>query len=135
MLPSQCPIRKLTIARSIRKLATNCAIEIARNIAALLPKMMSVTLAASVLGAVPCPAQQPAQQLTNGTLSMTVDGQNGSYRLGPIGGQSALQASVSALVNHTWLHPGDYPAHSVSELYLVGDGQAHFGHTFNGGRH
>ncbi len=64
-----------------------------------------------MLGAVQC----PAQQLTNGVLSVTVDGQNGSYQLGPIGGQSVVQASVGALVNHTWLHPGNYPSHSVSE--------------------
>jgi alpha-galactosidase len=115
MLPSQCPIRKLTIARNASKSAINCAIEIARNIAVLLPKMMSVILAASVLDAVQCPAQQPAQQLTSGTLSVTVDGQNGSYQLGPIGSRSALRASVGALVNHTWLHPGNYPSHSVSE--------------------
>jgi hypothetical protein len=70
MQPSQCPIRKLTIARSASKSAINCAIEIARNVAALLPKMMSVTLGVSVLGAVQCPAQQP----TNGALSVAVDG-------------------------------------------------------------
>ena len=46
---------------------------------------------------------------------MTVDGQNGSYQLGPIGSQSALQASIGALVDHTWLRPGSYPSHSVSE--------------------
>ena len=111
MQPSECPTREIITARSASKSAVNCAIEIARNIAALLPKMMSVTLAASVLGAVQC----PAQQLTNGVLSVTVDGQNGSYQLGPIGGQSVVQASVGALVNHTWLHPGNYPSHSVSE--------------------
>jgi alpha-galactosidase len=108
MQPSQCPIRKPAIVRS----AINRAIETARNVlAVLLPKMMSVTLAASVLSAVQC----PAQELTNGALSVTVDRQNGSYQLGPIGRQSVLQAGVGALVNHSWLHPGSYPSHSVSE--------------------
>jgi alpha-galactosidase len=101
-------IRKLTIAPP--------AIETARNVlGALLSRMMGVTLAAWLLGAVPCPAEQPAQQLTNGTLSVTVDGQNGSYQLGPMGSPSVLQAGVSALINHAWLHPGSYPSHSVSE--------------------
>ena len=67
--------------------------------------------AALTLGAVRC----PAQQLTNGTLSVTVNGQDGSYQFGPIGGQSALQASTGALVDHTWLRPGSYPSRSVSE--------------------
>jgi alpha-galactosidase len=101
-------IRKLTIAPP--------AIETARNVlGALLSRMMGVTLAAWLLGAVPCPAEQPAQQLTNSTLSVTVDGQNGSYQLGPMGSPSVLQAGVSALINHAWLHPGSYPSHSVSE--------------------
>jgi hypothetical protein len=68
-------------------------------------------LAASMLAAVPC----SAQQLTNGTLSVTVNGQEASYQFGPIGSQSVLHASVGALVDHTWLHAGSYPSHSVSE--------------------
>src|SRR5450759_1525943 len=63
------------------------------------------------LSAVPC----PAQQLTNGTLSVTVNKQDGSYQLGSISSQSVLQANVGALVDHTWLHPASYPSHSVSE--------------------
>src|SRR4029077_17027048 len=77
----------------------------------LLSGMMGVILAASLLVAVRC----PAQQLTNGALSVTVDGQNGAYQLGPMGSQSVLQAGICALVNHTWLRPGSYPSHSVSE--------------------
>ena len=68
-------------------------------------------IAALTLSAVP----SSAQQLTNGTLSVTVNGRDGSYQLGPIGSQSALQASVGALVDHAWLRPGSYPSHSVSE--------------------
>jgi hypothetical protein len=104
MNDTRCLIRKLTIARH--------AIESARNVlVVLLSGMMGVTLASSLLGAVRC----SAQQLTNGTLSVTVDGQNGSYQLGPIGSQSVLQAGIGALVNHTWLRPGSYSSHSVSE--------------------
>jgi alpha-galactosidase len=97
-------IQKLTIARH--------AIETTRKmLAALQCSMMGATIAALTLGAVPC----SAQQLTNGTLSVTVNRQDGSYQFGPIGSQSALQASIGALVDHTWLRPGSYPSHSVSE--------------------
>src|SRR5579862_6680714 len=68
-------------------------------------------IAALTLSAVP----SSAQQLTNGTLSVTVNGRDGSYQLGPIGSPSTLQASVGALVDHAWLRPGSYPSHSVSE--------------------
>ncbi|MGA9965279.1 MAG: PKD domain-containing protein [Terriglobales bacterium] len=101
---AQCLIRKLAIARR--------AIETARNVLAVLQcSMMGATIAALTLGAVPC----PAQQLTNGTLSVTVNREDGSYQFGPMGNQSALQASIAALVDHTWLRPGSYPSHSVSE--------------------
>jgi alpha-galactosidase len=64
-----------------------------------------------ILGAVRC----PAQQLTNGTLSVTVNPKDGSYQFGPIGGQAALQASIAAQVDHTWLRAASYPEHSVAE--------------------
>jgi alpha-galactosidase len=106
MQPSE--IRKLTIAR----IAIKRVIETAQNMLAIpCSKTIGVALAASLLGAVPC----PAQQLTNGALSVTVDSQNGSYQLGPVGSPSVLQAGVGELVNHTWLHPGNYPSHSVAE--------------------
>jgi alpha-galactosidase len=104
MADAQCQIRKLTIARR--------AIETVRKMLAILQwSMMGATIAASTLGAVPC----SAQQLTNSILSVTVNGQDGSYQFGPVGSQSALQASIGALVDHTWLRPGSYPSHSVSE--------------------
>jgi hypothetical protein len=56
-----------------------------------------------------------AQRLTNGTLSVTVKGQDGSYEFGPLGGQPTLQSNVAALVDHKWLNSGSYPSHSVSE--------------------
>jgi alpha-galactosidase len=97
-------IPKLTIARR--------ASEARRKILTILQcSLMRAVIGALMLGAMPC----PAQQLTNGTLSVTVNGQGGSYQFGPIGGPSALQASVGALVDHAWLHPGSYPSHSVSE--------------------
>lgn len=104
MSDAQCLIRKLTIARRATKTAQ-------KVLAVLLSRMMGVTLAALLLGAVRC----PAQQLTNGTLSVTVNRQDGLYQFGPIGSQSELQAGIGALVNHTWLRPGSYPSHSVSE--------------------
>ena len=73
--------------------------------------MVGVIIAALTLGAVRC----PAQQLTNGSLVATVNSKDGSYQFGPAGGQSALQASTSAMVDHTWLRPGSYPSHSASE--------------------
>ncbi len=104
MSNAQYLIRKLTIAR--------WAVEIARKVLAVLQCGMSGALVATLtLGAGRC----PAQQLTNGTLSVTVDGQNGSYQFGTIGSQSALQANIAALVDHTWRRAGSYPSHSVSE--------------------
>jgi len=88
------------------------AIGTTRKLGAVLQcSMMGAIIAAMTLGAVRC----PAQQLTNGTLSVTVNGEDGSYQFGPMGGQSVLQASVGALVDHAWLRPGSYPSHSVSE--------------------
>jgi alpha-galactosidase len=103
-MSAQCPIQKLTIAR--------CAIGTVRKVLAVLQcSMMGAMIAALTLGAVRC----PAQPLTNGTLFVTVNGQDGSYQFGPIGSQSALRASIGALVDHTWLRPASYPSRSVSE--------------------
>jgi alpha-galactosidase len=107
MTGAQIQIRKLTIAPS----AIKSGIETARYIATLLPTMIGLTFSALLLGVMQC----PAQQLTNGALSVAVDGQKGSYQLGPPGSPPVLQSGVSALVNHTWLHPGNYPSHSVAE--------------------
>src|ERR1035437_10312854 len=104
MSDAQCLIQKLTIAQRV--------IETTRKVLAVLQcSMMGAIIAASTLGAVRC----PAQQLTNSALFVTVNGQDGSYQFGPIGSQSALQASLGALVDHTWLRPGSYPSHSLSE--------------------
>ena len=101
---AQCLIRKATIVRP--------AIETARRVLAVfLFRIAGIMLAGLMLGAVWC----PAQQLTNGTLSVTVNAQNGSYQFGPIGSQYVLQASIGAQVDHTWLRPGSYPSHSISE--------------------
>jgi alpha-galactosidase len=104
MTEAQDPIRKLGIAGR--------AIETARKMFAVLQcGMMGATIAALTLGTLP----SSAQQLANGTLSVTVNPQDGSYQFGPTGSQSVLQASIGALVDHTWLHPASYPSHSVSE--------------------
>ena len=80
------------------------AIETARKVFTVLQcSMVGAIVAALTLGAVRC----PAQQLTNGTLSVTVNSQDGSYQFGPAGSQSALQASTGAMVDHTWLRPGE----------------------------
>ena len=104
MSNAQCLIRKLTIAPRV--------IEPTRKMLVVLRcSILGAIIAALMLGAVLC----SAQQLTNGTLSVTVNGQDGSYQLGPIGSQPVLHSSVGALVGHTWLRPGSYPSHSVSE--------------------
>jgi alpha-galactosidase len=101
MSNAPCLIQKLTIA-----------IETTRKVLTVLQcSMVGIMIAALTLGAVRC----PAQQLTNGALSVTVNSQDGSYQFGPAGSQSALQASTGALIDHTWLRPGSYPSHSVSE--------------------
>ena len=84
---------------------------IRKMLAVLRCSLMGATVAAVMLGAAPC----PAQQLANGTLSVTVNGQEGSYQFGPLGSPSALQASIGAEVDHTWLRPASYPSRSVSE--------------------
>jgi alpha-galactosidase len=104
MSDAKCLIRKLIIARR--------AIETTRKaLAVLLSSVMGALVATLALGAVRC----PAQQLTNGTLSVTVNRSDGSYQFGPIGNQPTLQANIGVLVDHVWLHPGRYPSHSISE--------------------
>jgi alpha-galactosidase len=104
MTDTQYQIQKLMVGRR--------AIETGRMVLAVLQCSMTGALVATLtLGAVRC----PAQQLNNGTLSVTVNGQDGSYQVGSTGGQSVLQASTGALVDHAWLRAGRYPSHSVSE--------------------
>jgi alpha-galactosidase len=101
MSNAPCLIQKLTIAiETTRKMLT-----------VLQCSMVGVIIAALTLGEVPC----SAQELTNGNLFVSVNRQDGSYQFGPAGSQAALQASTGALVDHTWLRPGSYPSHSVSE--------------------
>ncbi len=88
------------------------AIEAARRVLAVLQcGMAGAIIAALTLGAARC----SAQQLTNRTLSVTVNRQDGSYQFGALGSQSVLQAGVAALVNHQWLRSSSYPSHLVSE--------------------
>src|ERR1700722_8044865 len=68
-------------------------------------------IAVLTLVALPC----SAQQLTNSTLSVTVNREDGSYHFGRVGGQSVLHTSVGAMVDHKWLRSGTYPSHAVSE--------------------
>ena len=99
--------------RLIRKRSSvRRAIETVRELHVVLQRnMIGATVAALILSAV----LGSAQQLTNGTLSVTVKRQDGSYEFGPIGSQPTLQSSIGALVDHRWLHSGSYPSHTVSE--------------------
>ncbi len=104
MSDAQCLIRKLAIARRAMEAAPN-------SLVMLLSRITTIALAFLLLGAARC----PAQQLTNGTLTVAVNRQDGSYEFGPLGGQSVLQAGIGALVDHQWLRSSSYPSHSVSE--------------------
>src|SRR5579864_4838111 len=98
MSDAQYPIRNPAIVPR--------AIETARTMPAVLwGSLMGAVIAGLTLGTVP----SSAQQLTNGTLFAPVNRQDGSYQFGPIGSRSTLQASISALIDHTWLRPGSYP--------------------------
>jgi alpha-galactosidase len=97
-------IRKFTITRRASK-------AVRKPLGILRCTVAGALFYALTLGAVRC----PAQQLTNGALSVTVNGQDGSYQFGPIGSQPVLHASTGALVNHTWLRAGSYPSRSVAE--------------------
>jgi alpha-galactosidase len=104
MSDARCLVQKLTIVRR--------AIEAWQKVMAVSPcKVLGAVIAVLTLGAMLC----PAQQLKNGAVSVTVNSQDGSYRLGPISGESTLQAGIGALVDHKWLSSASYPSHSVSE--------------------
>jgi alpha-galactosidase len=83
----------------------------------------SVIIAQALIVAIPC----AAQQLTNDKLSLTVNAQDGSYRLAERGGQPMFASRVAAQVNHAWLHSNEYPHHQSSESTFVdelGSGRA-----------
>jgi alpha-galactosidase len=89
----------------IRKLTT------LRWLAETARQIVSGTMLVALPLALPC----YAQQLTNSTLSVTVNRQDGSYQFGPVGGPSVLQASTGAQVDHVWLRAANYPSHAISE--------------------
>ena len=83
---------------------------------------MGMTLAVSLLGVERC----PAQQLTNGALSVTVNRQDGSYQFGPLGSQPVVQSGIGAMIDHQWLRSSSYPLHTVSDAPFsdaLGSGQ------------
>ena len=104
MTDLQCPFQNPVVARRASGLTR-------KMFGVLQVAILGARIAALTLGAAQC----SAQQLTNGTLSVTVNHQDGSYEFGPIDRQFALHASVAALVDHRWLRAGSYPSHSVSE--------------------
>ena len=67
--------------------------------------------------ALPC----VAQQLTNDTLSLTVNAQSGSYQLSLQGGHPVLTSRVAAEVDHQWLRSSDYPRHQATESAFEDD--------------
>jgi len=67
--------------------------------------------------ALPC----VAQHLTNDELSLTVNGQEGSYQLSLHDGQPVLRSRVAAQVDHQWLRSNDYPRHQASESTFEDD--------------
>jgi alpha-galactosidase len=88
----------------------------------LLLRAAGMTLAVLLFGAAWC----PAQQLTNKSLSVRVNRQDGSYQFGLLGSESVLKTGIGALINHQWLHSSSYPSHSVSASPFsdaLGDGQ------------
>jgi alpha-galactosidase len=91
---------------------TQRAIQTVRKLFLVLQcRVTYATVVGLALGAPLC----SAQQLTNGSLFVTVNRADGSYEFGTVGSQPALRSSIGALVDHKWLHPGSYPTHSVSE--------------------
>ena len=104
MTDKNCLIRKLTLARPM--------IEAARRVLAAFPFAITGMMLAVLLFGV---AQSTAQQLTNRTLSVTVNRQDGSYQFGPIGSQPVVQSGVGAMVDHQWLRSSGYPSHSVAD--------------------
>src|SRR5258708_1553617 len=73
--------------------------------------MLAGTMLAALTLALPC----FAQQLTNRSLSVTVNRQDGCYQFGPVGSPSVLQANTGAQIDHAWLGAPKYPSHAVSE--------------------
>ena len=62
-----------------------------------------------------------AQQLTNDEISLTVNAQEGSYRLSLHDGQVVLSSRVGAQVDHQWLRSSDYPRHQAAESTFEDD--------------
>src|SRR5580693_130851 len=77
-----------------------------------------------LMGTLPC----VAQQLTNDQLSLTVNAQEGSYKLSLSShdGQPVLKSRVAAEIDHQWIRSSDYPRCQASELSfqnVVGSGR------------
>ena len=87
------------------------------------PGASAIAIAAALVFAVPC----AAQQLTNDRLSITVNSQAGSYQLSGHSGQPVFTSRVAAQVNQEWLHSNEYPHHQASESTFnddLGSGRA-----------
>jgi alpha-galactosidase len=81
---------------------------------AVLKKLCSVGFPI-IIGTLILRAPAAAQQLTNDTLSLTVNAQEGSYELAVRGGRPIFASPVAAQINHEWLRSNSYPHHQISE--------------------
>jgi len=68
-----------------------------------------------ITGALMVSAPCLAQQWTNDTLELSLDAQDGSFRLAVRGGQAILTSRVAAEIDHQWLRSSAYPRHQVTE--------------------
>ncbi|HXW54834.1 MAG TPA: PKD domain-containing protein [Candidatus Cybelea sp.] len=73
--------------------------------------MFIIIFAGRLALGVPC----AAQQLTNQSLRVTVDAQNGTYELSLPSGNVVLASRVAAEVDHAWVRSTDYPHHEGSQ--------------------
>src|ERR1700758_384330 len=75
----------------------------------VLPQALPLLLLAGVPAASPC----IGQPLTNSDLSLSVDGQQGSWSLSFPGGPVVVNARSGAEVDQHWVHSSDYPRHTT----------------------
>ena len=82
------------------------------------PSMKGVVTLGLGLAAGLCPAPPcRAQQLTNGSLAVTVQTQDGSFQLATRAAASrpVLSARAGAQIDHQWVRSNEYPQHRAAE--------------------
>jgi alpha-galactosidase len=96
---------------------------VACRIKRVLLKVALVLVTKTLVAAIPA----FAQQLSNGPLKLTVNAQDGSYRLELADKGAILTSRVGALVDHEWIYSDEYPKHNVLESMFsdaLGSGNA-----------